>query len=146
MNNQFASYEQSLALRDLGFNEPCLAFYNGKFLDSTEYNFDTRLNKDYGECISAPLKSQVFDYFRINYGYHISIFNTEFIIYTEYSTSQYLDMSNGKMKPKYVRTILHQEPKDSYEEAESGCLDKLIELIKNGNKCHYQIASLIIKK
>jgi hypothetical protein len=131
MQKEFIPYEQALELKELGFNEPCLAFYNGEFLDSTEYNFDTGLNKDYGECISAPLYQQAFRFFREKYGYFISIFNTEFIIYTEYSASQYFDVSNGKMKSKYVRTIEHQENKESYEEAELACLEKLIEIVKS---------------
>jgi hypothetical protein len=48
MIKEFVTYEQALALKELGFDEPCLAFYNGKFLDSTDYNFDDGTSKDIG--------------------------------------------------------------------------------------------------
>jgi hypothetical protein len=60
MNKEFISYEQALELKQLGFDEPCLAFYNGKFLESTDYNFDNDTSKDIGLCIVAPLYQQAF--------------------------------------------------------------------------------------
>jgi hypothetical protein len=60
MNKEFISYEQALELKDLGFDEPCLAFYNGKFLESTDYDFDNGTSKDIGLCIVAPLYQQAF--------------------------------------------------------------------------------------
>jgi hypothetical protein len=60
MKNEFISYEQALELKELGFDEPCLAFYNGKFLESTDYNFDNGTSKDIGLCIVAPLYQQAF--------------------------------------------------------------------------------------
>jgi hypothetical protein len=46
MKNEFIPYEQALELKKLGFDEPCLAFYNGKFLESTDYDFDNGTSKD----------------------------------------------------------------------------------------------------
>ncbi len=60
MKNEFTSYEQALELKELGFDESCLAFYNGKFLESTNYNFDNGTSKDIGLCIVAPLYQQAF--------------------------------------------------------------------------------------
>jgi hypothetical protein len=60
MTKEFISYEQALELKDLGFDEPCLAFYNGKFLESTDYDFDNGTSKDIGLCIVAPLYQQAF--------------------------------------------------------------------------------------
>ncbi len=37
LEKEFVPYEQSLALKELGFDEPCFAFYNGKFIQSTEF-------------------------------------------------------------------------------------------------------------
>ena len=72
MNKEFVTYKQALTLKELGFDELCLSFYNGKFLDSTDYNFNDGTSKDVGLCINAPLKQQVFRWFREKYGlYHI---------------------------------------------------------------------------
>jgi hypothetical protein len=60
MKNEFTSYEQALELKELGFDEPCLAFYNGKFLESTDYDFDNGNSKDIGLCIVAPIYQQAF--------------------------------------------------------------------------------------
>ena len=60
VDKEFVPYEQALALKELGFNEPCLAsyFHEGKRLHITEY-----LN--YGEYTTlAPLFQQAFRWFR----------------------------------------------------------------------------------
>jgi hypothetical protein len=107
MKKEFVTYEQALALKELGFDEPCLVFYNGKFLDSTDYNFDDGTSKDIGLCIKVPLKQQVFRWFRDKYDLFISI--------THYG--------NG-----YSINDLRRF--DTYEEAENACIDKLIEICK----------------
>lgn len=60
MEKEFIPYEQALLLKELGFDEPCLAFYNGSFLDSTQYDFDEGTSKDIGMCTKAPLYQQAF--------------------------------------------------------------------------------------
>jgi hypothetical protein len=60
MIKEFIPYEQALELKELGFDKPCLAFYNGKFLESTDYDFDNDTSKDIGLCIVAPLYQQSF--------------------------------------------------------------------------------------
>lgn len=129
MKQEFVTYEQALALKKIGFNMPVNWFVSVNDVDEIweggEYNWNGYTED---KNISLPLKQQVFRWFREKYGYIVSIFNTEFIIYSEYSLSQYLDMDDGKMNPKYARIIIHQESKNSYEEAESACIDKLISL------------------
>jgi hypothetical protein len=39
MNREFAPYEPSLNLKELGFNEPCFAWYDGRYPSS--------INQDY---------------------------------------------------------------------------------------------------
>jgi len=118
MNKEFVTYEQALAIKELGFNEECFAFYNGKFLDSTDYNFDDGTSKNIGLCIKVPLKQQVFRWFREKYDAHIhprrimpNVYLAEYGLWTSKAF-------------------------DTYEEAENVCIDKLIELAKqqdNGN-------------
>lgn len=118
MKNEFLTRNQSIALHELGFDENCLAFYNGKFLDSTEYDFDNGSIKDIGQCVQAPLKSQAFRFFRNKYNLqsHVSfglVFS--FVI----NNIKYEDCPN--YEDNWFRT---------YEEAESKLIDKLIEIAK----------------
>ena len=119
MKHLFCSYEQSLALKELGFDEECLGVY--------DENIEIRVgdNIRFGICINAPLKQQVFKWFRdkklsdgsINrhgeadggYSYRWEIVH-EYGVYEE---------RHFKMGYK------------TYEEAEDACIDKLIELIKS---------------
>ncbi len=121
MEKEFVTYEQALALKELGFNESCLAFYvletNGdyKLYDKCEV-------KTYFTYISSPLYQQAFRWFREKYGLNSQIAFCEYAIescnswkYTfDNPTRQYW---NGNF--------------NTYEEAESTCLDKLIEIVKN---------------
>ncbi len=56
MKKEFVPYEPSLALKELGFDEPCFAFYNGKFIQSTEFDFDSYNSIDVGH---HPLKQKL---------------------------------------------------------------------------------------
>ena len=119
MNKEFIPYEQALELKELGFDDVCLSFYNGKFLDSTDYNFDDGTSKDVGLCINAPLKQQVFRWFREKYGlYHI--------IHCASEKIALFTITNMINEPS-VHTDRHIE---TYEEAEDACIDKLIEIAK----------------
>jgi hypothetical protein len=113
MNNDFGTYEQAVALKELGFDEECFAFYNGKFLDSTDYNFDDGTSKDIGLCIKAPLKSQVFRWFREKYAD---------VLVKDYGLIPHFTMiSNMFLDSNKIWT---------YEEAENACINKLIEIAK----------------
>jgi hypothetical protein len=118
MKDLFVSYEQALELKELGFDEPCLAFYNGKFLDSTEYDFDSCVSKDIRDCVLAPLKQQVYVWFIEKQGLN----------------SWILSISDPKeTDTKYSYEIKNCDDKllfDNLEEAEDACIDKLIEILK----------------
>ena len=123
MEKEFIPYEQALALKELGFNESCLAT-----IDQTEYihingtkETSIRGAMVYNE-IPVPLYQQAFKWFRdkhnlvsyiepiwgnINYWYSYSfknILNDYTFYYSAFKT---------------------------YEEAELACLKKLIEIVKN---------------
>ena len=126
MKKEFVTYEQALALKELGFDEPCLVFYNGKFLDSTDYNFDDGTSKDIGLCTKAPLKQQVFRWFREKYNMLANVYSNASGFLFEYhdtvgGTHRYDSRVTG---PNDGGTW------DKYEEAENACIDKLIEIAK----------------
>jgi len=134
MEKHFVNFNQSLALKELGFDEPCISWYTvfGKF--SNDYSNPKKYNSEYerGSFISAPLKSQVFEWFRKNHllGHEI---NCPFISYSG-------KLSCIKNEGRYELYITDEEqlslPEDifystDYFEAESKAIDKLIEIVKN---------------
>jgi hypothetical protein len=72
MDKNFVSYTQALALKQLGFDEPCLAVYRGGSLYHngvggyySDGNWDEhRSYGDENQWVSAPLYSQAFKFFR----------------------------------------------------------------------------------
>jgi hypothetical protein len=128
MKKEFVTYEQALKLKELGFDEKCLAFYNGKFLDSTEYDFDSCVSKDIGHCVAAPLKQQVFRWFRDVWGYCVSIRKRHYHdAEVEYNYFIYPPNSNEHLEHNLL------DEYDTWEQAESYCIDDLIQIITTGN-------------
>jgi hypothetical protein len=123
MDNQlFVTYERALALKELGFDEDCFAFYNGKFLDSTDYNFDDGTSKDIGLCIKVPLKQQVFKFFREKY----ELGHTICPYYFNANITELQDVDDYPLQHEvYVSSPF------TYEEAENACIDKLISICKH---------------
>jgi hypothetical protein len=129
MINEFVSYEIALELKQLGFDEPCIAFYNGRFLDFKIWNDDGReasqinVNMDVGQCPNAPTFSQVFRWFREKYVLEGVVQQSEDFTWYKWMINQYYE--DGK---KYVADWYEYK---TYEEAELTCLMKLIEIAKN---------------
>jgi len=130
MEKDFVTYKQALALKELGFDEPCFGDYY-KF-DNNDIHLDTaddrhRIitdNKDEVIIeISAPLYQQAFRFFREKHNMNSQIAFCEYAIKTENSWKFTFDNPTG-------RQYWEGEYK-TYEEAEQNCLDKLIEICKN---------------
>ena len=137
---EFVLYEQALALKELGFDEPfkifdqAIVFRNKGICMANEYALE--YFDFYGdEVISAPLKQQVFRWFRDKYGLKIS-----FPYWNGFNKMIPEDLGRDKYEimiiPANHRTISVRNPKgriwfDTYEEAELAYLIKLIELVKN---------------
>ena len=138
MEKEFIPYEQALALKELGFDEPCF----GKYLSSLqsdwkdfELTLEMGINEEFednrniylfeGAC-SAPTFSQAFKFFREKHNlfYEIQIDRTT--------------------EPKFCFDIFQYEHFGNYEEirigewylyrtqeeAELECLKELIEIVK----------------
>ena len=75
MNKEFIPYEQALELKELGFDEPCLAFYDGKETNQVYYNsvrngsgdYEPFKNNERLKWFGAPLYQQAFRWFREKY-------------------------------------------------------------------------------
>ena len=122
MEKEFVDYEIALELKELGFDEPCFAFFNGKHLSFAR--FDILGNPlDICNCIEAPTYSQAFRFFREEHGlYSCIMYSSDGIIKGGYSPM--IDV----MKPH--KAILDFNNYDTYEEAELECLKKLIQIVK----------------
>ena len=128
MEKEFVTYGQAIVLKELGFDEPCFGYYNTTRSKQNELLFPQyageleNWNKMTHLC-SAPLKQQVFSWFRYN--------NYRFTIYWDLDSNKYMFDIFGNIEPKYSRYKFLFESNykyDTYEEAESACIYKLIEL------------------
>jgi hypothetical protein len=129
MNKEFVPYEESLALKELGFDEPCFGNYNN-LTEITRFIFGKTnegclvYNKVPGtdiivtsnERILAPLYQQAFRWVREKYGY-LSFIDMDNYSYYRFNI--------------YKGSSISEAPFETYEEAEFACLKKLIEIVKN---------------
>jgi hypothetical protein len=128
MEKEFIPYEQALALKELGFDEPCLAYLKPNVLT---YEITIGEFNEF-EYHSAPLYQQAFRWFREKYNIQGYIYSSTVRGNSE-KTKQftgYIWNINGIDMP-FISTDARDELHDSYEEAELACLIKLIEIVKN---------------
>ena len=121
LEKEFVPYEQALILKELGFDEPCFAFYNGKFIQSTEFDFDSYNSIDVGHHPLAPTFSQAFRWFRDKYQIDSWIYPN----------------LNGLYSVSIVRRgvgLGNLSQYQTYPEAELSCLIKLIEIAKENKQ------------
>ena len=119
MTNEFIPYEEALALKELGFDEPCIKYYwtDGMFAKGYEdpFNYNKRDN-----VISAPLYQQAFRWFRKN-KIRSSV--------SEFDINNYMYfIDDGIWRDIEVPGY------DTYEEAELACLKNLIEVVKENRQ------------
>ena len=118
MENEFIPYEQALALKELGFNEPCLKCYDiSILLKNGEYYLDDWYNVGLNG-IKAPLYQQSFRWFREKYKLHNGIY--PYYDEYEYQIKDFRLPTNTPINGGLMK----------YEEAELACLIKLIEIVK----------------
>jgi hypothetical protein len=131
-------YEQALALKQLGFDEPCFGLFvrtNNKLLIKEVPN--QQESEQYFGGILAPTYSQAFRFFREKYRLQPSVNS---FCFEEYSFV-IMGSRNEILYPihhnlKSIMTRLLNDGKknpwefDTYEEAELACLIKLIEIVK----------------
>ncbi len=134
MNKEFVTYEQALALKELGFDEPCIGWYNPQVnykKVTTDKYWAFHLTGEWENFKPAPLYQQAFRWMREKYnlrgfiGFRPNVKQFDCHIY---------DMSLSGKEYVQQRTMeeYNKDPKvGTYEEAESACLDKLIEIVKN---------------
>jgi hypothetical protein len=138
MEKEFVSYEQAVALKELGFDEPCFGryIYDGRgkewFLVQTQQTknasviFEGDVSVD-GISIASPLKQQTFKWIREKYKYYFWIEPCSqhkffhFTISCSPSSFEYWTIDESKPNSGAL---------SSYPEAENEMLNKLVELAK----------------
>lgn len=156
IEREFVPYEQALALKELGFDEPCMAYYRKnnptlKFgegfelvtreeyrnvmhypLINSRYVAGNNAPDGYYYLTTSPTFSQAFRWFREKYGLMPSI--------TPCSDGEFIftifDLNKCNLEV-FVENIELFESEDSYdicEEAELECLKELIKIVKNDKK------------
>jgi hypothetical protein len=124
MKNEFVSYEIALALKELGFEEPCFGAWVNNELFITENEKPKIQSLSINQC-TAPLYQQCWRWFREKYNITVYLY--------PYFENQYQELKG--LKPDGYRYITFPYGKsrmyETYEEAELGCLVKLIEIVKN---------------
>jgi hypothetical protein len=138
IQDKFVPYQQSLDMKDLGFDEPCFAKYyqqdgSDGFIQigETEIEEVESAGDDITFECEAPLWQDAFEWFREKYGlqHEITRQGTNYWLLTilEIDKVTINGIFNGK---KYdLDDYIKNEPK-TYEEAELECLKKLIEIVK----------------
>ena len=130
MKKEFIHYEQALALKELGFDEPCFGYYTGDTMHFVLRPLMLRANELESYVVTAPTFSQAFRWFREKHNLfcEIQIDRT-----TEpkfcFDIFKYEYFGNYE-QIKIVEWYLYR----TQEEAELECLKKLIEIAKTWKK------------
>jgi hypothetical protein len=152
MEKHFVTYKQALALKEIGFDAPCLYSY---YQDGTIASELKSINWNLSDTLcSAPIKSQVFEWARKTHNishsmkpiigskngydsYPILGWDSDLFILTKGATnSYYMGYPVGEW---FTATLDCFDDGDTledridirtYDEAESYCIDKLIQTIK----------------
>lgn len=143
MEDKFVPYPIALMLKELGYNEPCLAWFGVSeilnhvgeiklymvgqpnnyeiYTTKTEYFFCNQKDTD----VDAPLWQQVIDWFREKYDIHFHIdYNKQLNIYG-------IHFQNPITKEKGISVI--RDTYKTYEEAREQAILKALEIIKRNN-------------
>jgi hypothetical protein len=136
MEKEFIPYEQALALKELGFDEPCFWWYDfEKELRKDRIGVNS-INSKYflnGNSCSAPLYQQCFRWFRDKYNLYIEIrLDSYKEPYSLKVTIRHLDDTNTFIDKEYYPFLngIGDIDNKKYEEAELEGLKKLIEIVK----------------
>jgi len=142
----FVPYEQALALKELGFDEPCLGYWRnenlpnpitiGQYTTKEDMEYEISGQDEYHNFENiialAPLYQQAFRFFRSKYGLMHIINPYDFTAEINYLNKRVVDDVYGDFIPHdHLVDDKGEEIKHlSYEEAEIACLLELINICK----------------
>ncbi len=119
MENEFVTYEQALALKELGFDKSCFGVYSEH--DKTRVYDESAIREELK--IQAPLYQQAFRWFREK---HDKLCSIEFV------EPEYRGKYGYKLYYKLGHQYIDHWSKGfkTYEDVQNACLNELIELVK----------------
>jgi hypothetical protein len=121
MTKEFLTYELALKLKEVGFNEPCMGYYDCERDLKLVPNKNKFLSCEY----AAPLYQQVFRWFREKHNLYVVIIPTV----TMYWTFKTMTVVEGIVDaPPYNHVDANDYP--TYEEAEIESVKELIKIVK----------------
>ena len=118
IENEFVPYQQALALKELGFDEPCFGYWNIDPSLPTKYLNPRCEPFKHDWCLPAPTFSQAFRWFREKYNVHSSP--------KRYDETKWWVEWGTWTSPVF----------ETFEKAELACLNKLIEIVKDEKHTH----------
>lgn len=138
MQTEFVTYAQALELKKIGFDEPCFSFYSNDS-DILYYDIDPDdhtlewydqssieiRNFSWVYRTSAPLKQHAFRWFREKHNF-IGVVGLFSISNQGISSFEFHVDKIHYIGPSNFQEFVGFK---TYEEAESACIDKLIEII-----------------
>jgi predicted nucleic-acid-binding Zn-ribbon protein len=125
INKDFTLYPEALELKQLGFDEPCLGFYERNQELIIQECEVTDFHKDSLQCV-APTYSQVFRWFREKY-------KLKYCIIPLVCEQGYSDLYESRIHQE-KHSISRIGNYKIYEEAELACLREMIKIIKEKQK------------
>lgn len=131
MKKDFVLYKEALALKKLGFDEPCFGAFNSsnklKLATDLSCSESQEMCKRVFDGVSAPTYQQIFRWFREKHNLHIEliwdVYNSKLIWYT--AITEIADTEHKSIVLKRYNTA---------EEAQLVGLRKLISIVKNNEK------------
>jgi hypothetical protein len=119
MSKEFIPFTEALAIKELGYRENCMRYYNSEKQLVNYFNISTT---------AAPLYQQAFRFFREKYNLCFNSYPIQPIegpeVYVGRINQTFVDTDNG-IAINHFKT---------YEEAELTCLRKLIKIVQDGKK------------
>lgn len=130
MENQFCPYEQALALKELGFDEPCFGWFILEGDGAKPMFIPEKCPKQDIGLGLAPLYQQAFHFFRNKYGLMHIINPYDFTAEINYLNKRVVNDVYGDFIPHdHLVDDEGEEIKHlSYEDAENACLLELINI------------------
>ena len=113
MTKEFVPYELALKLKQLGFYDECIAYYDLR--NDLEFFGGDNLKDTHCVQLNAPLFQQAFRWFRENHGLY------------QFISKEHLGFTYALLDEIYNFHTIHFK---TYEEAELACLDKLIAILE----------------
>jgi hypothetical protein len=125
IEKEFVLYPEALALKELGFDEPCISGYSTTTKQRYFYLRPTSTQDSF--TVDNPTYSQAFRWFREKYGLDVTFRKMDYgpesqftgYYFSVYKSNELIDIHGADTKCKV------------YEEAELACLQRLIEIVKS---------------